>query len=222
MEDILEAYRRVRSGQPDNTVFNYSNINLHFSGNVLNIYDYNGDMPCGRYKLPPSEEVLVEKLAELDDKVSELLANHQFLCGKCGGTFDLPEYTRDRFGAYVCESCANGGDIRKPKEESKKQTKESDAESSKADPLAKNAASQPAKISQITVESAIDFLKQQGYVIRKTVKSFKVIYIGEDGKESISQDYYKSKENFIEVFPKAKFISIIKELSKSEEEKLDK
>ena len=130
MDEILEAFRQVKQGHPSNEIFTYDNINLHFSGNVINVYDFRGEMPCGRYRLPNSEQEMVERVEQLNEKVGDLINNDQFLCGKCGGTFDLPEYKRDRHGAYICFTCANGGDIRETKHQApKKDIKERETSS---------------------------------------------------------------------------------------------
>ena len=102
MEDILEAYRQVKSGMTNNTtVFSYENINLHFSGGFVNLYDYTGEMPMGRYRLPQNEQRMMDFLVEYSEKIGEIVDAGQYICGKCGGTFELPEFTRDRHGALI-------------------------------------------------------------------------------------------------------------------------
>lgn len=222
MEDILEVYRNVMAGQPNQDVLSYDSINLHFSGNFINLYDYTGAMPCGRYKLPPTEAEFIEKLEQLNDKVSDILANQQFICGKCGKTFDLPETKRDRFGAYICEHCANGGDIRKTQQESTKTGGEK-VEPTKPKSEEPKATPTPSTVQtgRLTVESATKFLQDQGFVVKKLVKSFRIVAQDGEGSVGVTEKYYRSREEFEQTNPKLKFISIVKELSTSDEEKLE-
>lgn len=222
MEEILEIYRQVMAGTPNNTILSYDNINLHFSGGAINLYDYTGEMPCGRYRLPPNEQALIDKINELNEKIGDMTSLGQFICGKCGGTFDLPESTKDRHGAYICESCHHGGDIRKPVVESKKTVadKVSDTPKAKTEVQTLPTTTSTPK-ARLTAEEAIQFLKDQGYVIRKSVKSFKVVAQDYDGNVGVTETYYRSKEDFEAKHPKLKFISIVKELHTSSEEPLD-
>jgi len=223
MEEILEVYRQVMSGIPNNTVLSYDNINLHFSGNLINLYDYTGEMPCGRYKLPRTEHDFIAKIEELNEKIGDITNNDQYICGKCGGTFDLPESTRDRHGACICDVCASGGDIRV---ENKEPTKKTEKVEKSSAPVKGEAG--PVNIpstvnnARLTVDSAISFLRDQGYVIKKSVKSFKVVASDKnDEAVGVTDKYYRSKEEFETKNPHLKFISLVKELSTTDEEPLD-
>lgn len=121
MEEIIEAWKEIINGNPDQGVYNYENVNVVFSADgVVNIYDCTGENPYGRYKMPRTEEALVTFLEKINEKVGQLIDNNQFICGKCGQTADFPEAVRDKYGNPICEVCANGGDIRKEKEKTKK------------------------------------------------------------------------------------------------------
>jgi len=223
MEEILEIYRKVMSGQPDNTTLSYDNLNINFSGGFVNLYDYTGEMPCGRYRIPPNEQIMMDKLQEWNEKIGDLTSLDQYLCGKCAGTFDKPEFKRDKYGAYICESCANGGDIRKPAVESKKVKDDAPIEKSVLPKPEAGPISTPSTVSKakLNVDDAIKFLKENGYVIKKSVKSFKVVAQDAEGAIGVTEKYYRSKEEFEAKMPALKFISMVKELSTSNEEPLD-
>jgi len=215
MEEILEAYRQVREGIMNQEIFTYKGMNLHFANNTLNIYDSQGEMPFGRYRLPMSEEKLQEKLEELDEKVQKMMDNNQFACGKCGEASDLPEYTRSKYGDLICENCANGGDIRKNKAPIIKTDGKREIV---VDP---NVPSTVQK-TPIDTESAIALLRNQGYIVKKLKKSFQVVFKDKSGGTHVSDQYYKSKEDFENKHPQTdkKFITMVRELYETEEESL--
>ena len=212
MEEIIEAWKEIINGNPDQGVYNYENVNVVFSADgVVNIYDCTGENPYGRYKMPRTEEALVTFLEKINEKVGQLIDNNQFICGKCGQTADFPEAVRDKYGNPICEVCSNGGDIRKEKEKTKKK-----------DPLEKIESSpDESSAPQQTLNRAIQLLQNNGYVVHKKVEQYKVVYRDtESNREGISSHFYRSKEEFISNNPKKEFIEFVKSLKKTDSEPL--
>jgi len=214
MEEILETYKQIKQGFPNQDLFSYGNVMIHFSQNCLNVLDCKGEMPCGRYKLPVDEEALVTKLNELDGKIGEMMDNNQYICGKCGEIEDLPEFTRTKEGFFVCENCTNGGDIRK---KTRPKTKLPNRDKDDYDPSVPSTRPK----AKMTKEDAIKMLRDQGYVIKRLKKSFKVIYRNGNGVEQISAKYYSSKTDFENDCKGDKFVALVKELYTADEEPID-
>jgi len=215
MDEILEIYREVKKGLKNQELFNYNNINIHFSQGVLNVYDTNG-MPAGRYNLPKTEELLVAKLNEMDKYIEEIVDNNQYICGKCGEIDDLPEFKRTRAGVLVCETCCNGGDIRKDKAPKAKPTDDNIEDEDPNIPSTSGAS----KRGKLTEESAIEFLKSKGFTIKKRIPSYKVVYL--EGKETkITDSYFRNQKDFESHFQNVEFVSFIKKLSSYDEEPIE-
>lgn len=206
MEEILAAYRNIKRGLSDSELYYYNNLSVNFSGNMMNIFDYSGEIPCGRFRLPVHEHALLTKLHELDEKIGDALTNDKYFCSKCGNSFENPPYKQDSNGFPVCQSCGNGGDIRDEKPSATKINKETTEDT------------KTVKKSRITVEEAIEFLKSQNYKISKMVKSFKVVASDAEGNLGVTDNYYRSKEEFEAKNPNLRFVSLVKELSTSIEE----
>jgi len=214
MDEILEMYEEVKKGRKNQELFNYNNINIHFSQNVLNVYDTNG-MPAGRYTLPKTEDKLIEKLKELDEWLGEIVDNNQYICGKCGEVNDLPEFKRTRQGVLICETCCNGGDIRKDKAPKTKNQDPREADEDENIPSTVGASKKP----RLNEENAIELLRNNGYIVKKLVKSFKMVYVDDNGNEAISKKFFRSKEEFKKETGK-KAVALIKELNEADEEAL--
>jgi hypothetical protein len=223
MDEILELYRNLRKTQVvDFSVRNYNNINVALDGQNVHVYDATGKMPFGKYPIPNTEQAFTALIEKLDNKVKELTENYQFLCGKCGGTFDLPESKRDKNGYPICAKCVSGGDLRvdhpkrKEGEAPPKKLEESPIPST-SDYLQKSTT--PTK--EMTVQDAIELLNKSGaYVVKKIVKSYKAVYKNSDGEEGITSSYFRTKEEFESANPGKQFITFIKELNKADEEKI--
>jgi len=204
MNEILEMYHLVLKGKNNQDIFNFNNINVHFANGMINVYDYQGRMP-NRYLLPRTEKEFIAVLQQINKQYGELIDSNQYICHKCKEMFELPAAKENKAGFMACTGCADGGDIRKKKNREKDEPQES--------PI-------PSTVPQEAVnslEDAMRIIKNNGYVVKRLLKSYKVVYRDHDGKETVSKDFYKSKEDFNKINPERRFISIIKALSSSEE-----
>jgi len=199
MEDILKIYRKVVKGVTNMELYNYNSLNLHFSGGMLNVYDYLGQMP-NRYPLPSDEEAFIKLLNKIDKEYEKILDNNQYICAKCKKTFDLPAAKKNKMGFLACEKCADGGDIREARQT--EQQTESEI---------------PSTVPLKNIKDAIKYLQREGYVVKKLIPRYKVVYRDVEGQELVSANHFSNKEEFKKAYPGFKFIGFVKNLSDSEE-----
>lgn len=225
MDEILELYRNFKEeGIVDRSVYNYDCVNVVIDGQHVHVYDVSGKTPMGKYNIPNNEDAFIGFLKQINTKVKELGDNFQFICGRCNKTYDLPEKTRDRNGYLICARCAAGGDMRVEHPKRGDHSHEEVVEKSqpaKESPIPSTVGlGKKTEASPLTIQDAIAMLQKSGYAVKKVVKSYKVVYQNGNGEEGVSPAYFRSEEDFRTKHPDKKFISLIKELNKADEENI--
>lgn len=207
--DIKEGFHRARGGESDPRPFNFDQINICFLGQDIHVYDVTGRMPYGKYKLPSDEGKLYTLLNKINTKVIEVEENNQYLCYSCNGVFDLPVDVWGPNGEPTCNKCAKG--TFGATEEHPDDAVDTPAASKKRD-------------DSKEIKSAIAYLQKRGYVIKKLIPSFKVLYTNEKGEPAVSSEFYKNEAEFNLTMKAQKrdveFIQMIEKFRKEEEEML--
>lgn len=214
MDELLTVFRNTKAGILDSSVYTYENINVINDGKGIMIYDVSGTQPCGKYRIPDTEEQFIAFIEKMNTKVGELIETNSYICGKCGKTHELPEEVKDRYGNLVCSSCINGGDIREVSKSTEDTTKESPI------PSTVRKVTPPTTPSvELTIETAVGFLVKQGFEVMKKVPSYRVVF-SENNDEKITSTYYRDQTAFENDNPGKTFIDFVRALKKTDLEPL--
>jgi DNA-directed RNA polymerase subunit RPC12/RpoP len=217
MDEILEIFRKYKEGDVDSSPYTYENINVVFAPPIagkgfIHIFNFDGKFPYGHYPLPKTEEQLSTFLQEMADKVVKLEDSNKYICYKCHAEHDLPPAIITKDKAPYCPRCkayVPANEVKSESEPEKLRTE--DVIKPKDDP----------RVNPKDIESAIKFLRKNGYKVNRMVRKYKVVYNDTNLGEKISTDYYKNEADFAKSHKSDKFISLIKELYKEYEESLD-
>ena len=192
MEDIIEAYNLVLSGSDYAEPLHYENIIVVFSGGRVYFYSHDGKMPYGNKPLPRTEDLFISMLDNVNEYISNLEDLGKYICFKCKSEEDLP-VAKFIDKAPHCSKCSG-------KEVSKQEVQQETLQEAKQDIKHKKTDKITGEVKEMNIKEAINLLKSNGYIIKKSVEKYKIIYFLDSSPTNpkISEKYYSSVENFIE------------------------
>jgi len=200
-EELLKSFGVATQGGGDGQPFIYNNINVCFMQGYIHVFDIKGTFPYGKYLLPKDVAGLRHILTEFDEQIDRIEIGDE----DWTGTLDVPKYVTIT-GAPPHGNMERGLNPGEKDEFAEVNTRDNEVVDKKID-----------KEEQRKINSAIQFLQKRGYVVKKLIPSYKVVYEDLSGKTQISDKYYKNKEDFNKDAKDFKFIELILSLKKEEE-----
>lgn len=213
-QELIEAFESaVTKGVNDPRPFNFDQINVCFMNKQIHVFNLKGDTPYGRFALPPNKNGLNAFLEKMNAKVTELEDNNEYLCYQCGKQHDLPAAAK-KDGAPICHDCNGSSDSASIGEiiNGKKKEKEKDAVDAVNTPT-KEALDKEAR----QTDSAIAFLQKRGFVVKRLIPSYRVAYLDVHKTAQVTDEYFKSEEEFKTKYKAGTFLQLILALKQEEE-----